>query len=268
MAVTHLAYDARRGHGCRRRQSTNAAPARRRPACPPSVANRVQGLRAAARRGPGDPLPEPHLVPRFSVPDADRAAQHQLRRQSRVHGFVEDQVPLSRPRHDPDRPLGRCQVAERARGGRRRAQARRAVRHLPGGHAQPRRLPVQGAHGRGTAGAGGRLPDLPGRRRRHRPHPATRRQVPQAVPVVLDHHRSAGETRPLPRSPRAPPRIAVDDRRSDVRDPRDDRPGVPQPLCRREGRGLHRSAGARRARPCQRPRRVAVPRRVLVGAGQ
>ena len=71
----------------------------------------IDGLRAPARRRPGDPVPEPHLVPRFGVPDAHRAAQHQLRRQGRVHGLVEDEVHLPGDGHDPDRPLGRRQVA-------------------------------------------------------------------------------------------------------------------------------------------------------------
>ena len=44
--------------------------------------------------------------------------QHQLRRQGRVHGLVEDQVPLPGDRHDPDRPLRRRQEPGRARRGR------------------------------------------------------------------------------------------------------------------------------------------------------
>ncbi len=58
-------------------------------------------------RRSGDPVPEPHQLPRLGVPDADRAAQHQLRRQGRVHGLVEDEVPLPGDGHDPDRPVGR-----------------------------------------------------------------------------------------------------------------------------------------------------------------
>ena len=51
-----------------------------------------------------------------------------------------------------DRGGGRRSRA-RARRGRARAAPRRAVRHLPRGHAQPRRLAVQGPHRRGPAGA-------------------------------------------------------------------------------------------------------------------
>ena len=127
----------------------------------------------------------------------------------------------------------------------RGAAARRAVRHLPRGHAQPRRPAVQGPHRRRPAGAGGRLPDLPGRHHRHRRDPAAGRQGAQAVQVVLDHDRPAGPPRALPRPARAAPGVALDDRRGDVRDPRDDRPGVPQPLRRRGARDVDRAAGRR-----------------------
>ena len=50
-----------------------------------------------------------------------RAAQHQLRRQGRVHGLVEDEVRLPGDGHDPDRPLRRREVAGRARRRGRRA---------------------------------------------------------------------------------------------------------------------------------------------------
>ena len=49
-----------------------------------------------------------------------RAAQHQLRRQGRVHGLVEDEVPLPGAGHDPDRPLAAATRAQ-ARARRRRA---------------------------------------------------------------------------------------------------------------------------------------------------
>ena len=123
------------------------------------------------------------------------AAQHQLRRQGRVHGLVEDEVPVPGDGDDPDRPLGRRQEPGRPRRGRGRAAARRAVRHLPGGHAQPRRLPLQGPHRRRPVGDEARLPDLPGRHRRHRRDPATRRQGAQAVPRRA-RSRSAGRSRP------------------------------------------------------------------------
>ena len=50
-----------------------------------------------------------------------RAAQHQLRGQGRVHGFVEDEVPLPGDGDDPDRPFRRRQEPGRARRGRARS---------------------------------------------------------------------------------------------------------------------------------------------------
>jgi L-cysteine:1D-myo-inositol 2-amino-2-deoxy-alpha-D-glucopyranoside ligase len=84
--------------------------------------DRPRGLRAAPPRGSRDPVPQPHQLPRLGVPDAHPAAQHQLRRQGRVHGLVEDQVPVPGDGHDPDRPLRWRQVPGRAR--RRRSVLR------------------------------------------------------------------------------------------------------------------------------------------------
>ena len=120
----------------------------------------LEGFDRLPGRGSGDPVPEPRQLPRQRVPDAARAAQHQLRRQGRVHGLVEDQVPVPGDGHDPHRPRRRRQEPGRARRGRGGAAPRRAVRHLPRGHAQPRRHAAQGPHRRGPAGAEGRLPDL------------------------------------------------------------------------------------------------------------
>ena len=50
-----------------------------------------------------------------------RAPSHQLRRQGRVHGLVEDEVPLPGARHDPHRPRRRGQEHRRPRRGRGRA---------------------------------------------------------------------------------------------------------------------------------------------------
>ena len=84
---------------CRTGCARVAAPGR-----PAAVALPPRGLRPPARRRPGDPVPEPRQLPRLRVPDAARAAAHQLRRQGRVHGLVEDQVPVPGDGHDPDRP--------------------------------------------------------------------------------------------------------------------------------------------------------------------
>ena len=101
-----------------------ARPRRGRSDRPPAVDDRPDRVRPPARRRPGDPVPEPHLVPRLGVPDAHRAAQHQLRRQGRVHGLVEDEAHLPGDGDDPDRPRRRRQVAVGARHrGRRAASA-------------------------------------------------------------------------------------------------------------------------------------------------
>ena len=182
--------------------------------------------------GPGDPVPEPHQLPRLRVPDVDRAAQHLLRRQGRVHGLVEDQVPVPGDGHDPDRSFGWRQEHSGARRGRSGAAARRAVRHLPRGDAEPQRQSPQGSHRCGPPGDEARLPDLPGRRDRHRPDPAAGREGSQAVQQLPDQDRPPDPPRALPRSRRRAHRMALDDRRGDVRDPRTHRSELRQHVCR------------------------------------
>ncbi len=179
---TAVSYTPRHEHRSRRRRRAAPHARDRRSGGQAAVDHQPRGLRAPACRGSGDPVPESHQLPRFGLPDADGAAQHQLRRQGRVHGLVEDQVLVPGDGDDPDRPLGRRQEPRRPRSGRGRAAAGRAVRDLSGGHAQPRRLPLPGTHRRRPVGDEARLPDLPGRHRRHRQDPAARRQVAQAVP--------------------------------------------------------------------------------------
>ena len=187
------------GHEQRSRRRATARPPRARSAGPPGVGHPDRGLRPPADRRPGDPVPEPHLVPRLGVPDAERPAQHQLRRQGRVHGLVEDEVPLPGDGHDPDRPHRRLQVAGGALGRRSGAAPRRAVRHLPRGHTQPRRRAAPGPHRRGPAGPRGRRARSSRSASRAPTHPAARRQGAEAVRVVLDHDRSADRTGPLRR---------------------------------------------------------------------
>ena len=164
-----------------------------RPIAKQSVEVRARGLRPPARRRSGHPVPEPRQLPRQRVLDAARAAQHQLRRQGRVHGLVEDEVPVPADGHDPHRPRRWRQEPGRPRHGRGRAAPRRAVRHLPGGHAQPRRDAAQGPHRRGAAGVEGRLPDLPGGHHRHPRDPAARRQAAEAA-AARARSRSAGRS--------------------------------------------------------------------------
>ena len=80
------------------------------------VGHRAARFRTAARRGPRDPVSEPHLLSRLGIPDALGAAQHQLRRQGRVHDVLEDEVPVSDPRDDPDRSFRRLESRPRPRG--------------------------------------------------------------------------------------------------------------------------------------------------------
>ena len=136
---------------------------------------RSRACTGCRRRG-RHPLPEPRLVSRLGVPHDDGAASHQLRRQGRVHGLVEDEVPLPGDGDDPDRSLGWSFERRGVERGDRRARPRRPVRHLPRGHALAQRLAAQGPHGGRPAGVGHRLPAVPGRRDRHGRHPAARRE--------------------------------------------------------------------------------------------
>ena len=116
------------------------APGRRRSALVPcSVRSRARCGTSTSRASSGSPNPGRRSCARTTSRSSTRCsscprpAQHQLRRQGRVHGLVEDQAPLPGPRHDPDRPLRRREGADRARRRRRRAAAGRAVRDLPEG---------------------------------------------------------------------------------------------------------------------------------------
>ena len=104
-------------------------------------------------------------------------------------------LPVPGDGHDPDRPVGWQQEPGGARRRRAGAAARRAVRHLPRGHPQPRRLPLQGPHRGRPTGDADRVPDLPGRDHRHRRDPAARRQVPEAA-AASARSRSAGRSGP------------------------------------------------------------------------
>ena len=150
---------------------------------------------------------------------------------------------------------GGSKVAVGPRGRRRRAAPRRAVRHLPRGHAQPRRPAAQGTHRRGPAGPRGRCArSIPSAS-----SAPTSIQPPDAKAPKLFGSCSITIGRPIrperyAATPRAAPGAAVDDRRGDVRDPRAHRPGVRRPL-RRQGR--RRRAERRRTGPADPRRRVA-----------
>ena len=247
------------------RRSDSAASSARSSA---AVEHRARGLRTAARRRPGDPVPEPHQLPRLGVPDADvprnisfvGKAEYMDSWKTKFLFPAMGMIPIDRSRRST-RP-GRA----RDRGGG--AAARRAVRHLPRGHPQPRRAAVQGPHRRGPAGDGGRLPDLPGRHRRHRRDPAARRQGAQAVRARARSRSAARSGRERYASDgRRAPRAAVDDRRGDVRDPRAHRPGVRQRVRRQaaEADGESTTAAqpahvARRERPAVEAPTRARPR--------
>ena len=74
----------------------------------------------------GDHLPEPHLGARLVLRAARAAPADHLRRQGRVHGRLEDEVPLPGARHDPDRPHRRRRAAS-ARSTPRPARPRAAA---------------------------------------------------------------------------------------------------------------------------------------------
>ena len=93
------------------------------------------------------------------------------------------------------------------------------------------RRPAQGPHRRGPSGDEDRLPDLPGRNRRHRLIQPPDAKAPKLRKACDDHDRPAGRPERYAAGPRAPG-VAVDDRRGDVRDPRDDRADVREHLRR------------------------------------
>ena len=168
--------------------------------------------------------------------------------------------------HDPHRPLRRREVAVGARHRGGRAAARRAVRHLPRGHAQPRRPPLQGAHRRRPAGPRDRLPDLPGRRS-SAPTPSSRPGAKAPKPFKHCSITIGRPVRPERYRDRREPHLAwrsmIDEVMFEIREMTGQ--DVPQPLrrrvasstpprsrCRPPGTG-HRSAAGR-------------PERELVGA--
>ena len=146
------------------------------------------------RRARPSSAPTTPRLPRLVLPAARAAPAHHLRRQGRVHGLLEDEAHLPGPGHDPDRPRRRRRRRAGARRRRARARARRAVRHLPRGHAQPRRRAAPGPHRRRPAWRCAPVPDHPGRHRRHPRDPAARRQAAEAVQAVHDPLRPARST--------------------------------------------------------------------------
>ena len=112
---------------------------------------RVTTDRARARaRAPGGAIICPNhtsVIDSFFLP-ARAAPAHHLRRQGRVHGLLEDEVPLPGHRHDPDRPRRRRRRRAGARHRRPGARAGRVLRHLPRGHPGPRRPAPPGPHRR------------------------------------------------------------------------------------------------------------------------
>jgi hypothetical protein len=124
-------------------------------------------------------------------------------------------IPIDRSGGDRQHSGARCRRASPA--------AWRAVRNLPRGNAQPQRQPPQGTHRRGTSGDEARLPHLSRSASSAPTDPAARRQGTQAVQVQCEI-KIGRPVRPerYRRSWRRTPRLAVDDRRGHVRDPRDD----------------------------------------------
>ena len=156
---------------------------------------------------------------------------------------------------------------ERARRSTRRPSVlrpRRAVRHLPRGHAQPRRHAAQGPHRRRPAGA-----DASAARssrsassapaRSSRPTPRCRSRSGRARsrigrPIDVERYRDRADDRTG---------AAPDHRRGDVRDPRADRPGVRRRVRRpRRPRRMPTDVGDGRRR---RRRGSPTPERRRVG---
>ena len=145
----------------------------------PDHLRRHRGVELDVRSGAQAVLLAPVLLP---------PARPQLRQPRRAGSDARRAAVLARPRHRR-LPVGRGAVSVRARGHQLREPARdaRVPQALPQGHR--RRVPRQGAAGRGEPVAGRRRRVL--RRSRHR-----RRRVPHGVPLPADaahlHGRAAG----------------------------------------------------------------------------
>ena len=164
----------------------------------------------ALEQRPGDG-PAPSSAPNhisvldsFFVPLGAAPADH-LRRQGRVHGQLEDEVPLPGPGHDPDRPRRRQRrpsaALDAAAAG---ARAGRAVRHLPRGHPGGRAA-AQGPHRRRPPGAAHRCARS-SRSASGRPSRSCRRmrRFPKPFRTVTRPLRPADRRRPLRRPGRRP----------------------------------------------------------------
>ena len=88
----------------RGRPSAEYGSSTRSPRHPPMLPGSIPPRARARRRRPGHLLPQPHLGDRLVLPAAGPAPADHLRGQGRVHGLLEDQVPLPGHGHDPDRP--------------------------------------------------------------------------------------------------------------------------------------------------------------------
>ncbi len=230
------------------RQAAGPHPRRRVRRGPAPLEFTLEGYDRLPGRRPGDPVPEPRELPRLGVPDAHRAAPDQLRRQGRVHGFVEDQVAVPGDGHDPDRPRRRrtshrprstpprrCCVVASCSGSSPRAPGpatATCTRAAPARPAWPSRSGARSSRSASSAPA-----------RSSRPTP----RLPKTVPAVHDQDRPADQRRALQQAGRRPPGPAPDHRRADVRDPRADRPGVPERVRRLQGRDRADGAGRGRA---------------------
>ena len=156
-----------------------------------------------ARRRPGDPGRQPHLVLRHRRAHAVHPASGLLRRQGRVPRLVDDPSAVPGPRPHPDRTAAGTPGDGRARRRRRRVGAGAHVGHLPGGHPVARRSAAPRPHGRGPAGADDRRAGRAGRPGRHRSHPADRRASAPTVPARHDHASARRSIRPTTAGRRA-----------------------------------------------------------------
>ena len=150
---------------------------------------------------------------------------------------AEDRVVLPVGRADPDPPRGRVGQRGRARRRDRRARVGRRLRHLPRGHAHPRRAHPPWPHRCRPPRDAHRRTGHPGRPRRHRRVPADRQEAPAPLQDGRGAVRPADRRRAL-RAPRRAPRAPPAHRRADVRDRAALRPlRVPGHVRDQEGRG-------------------------------
>ena len=198
-----------------------------------------------SRRGRGDPGFQPPGGHRLLLPSAAGGPRGRLHRQGRLlhrqgrQGLGGEELHEDRG-HYPRGPFRRQGLPGGAPGRHRPPALGATLRHLPRGHAQPRRAPLPRQDRRGPHRPGYRSPCGSCGDDRLQPGSADRQVHPLHPPPRGHRHRRAAGLLPLQGPGERPLRAALHHRRDHVRPHGPVRPGVRGPLRRRrqEGHGL------------------------------